>query len=322
MVAGGRDAKRAKKQAYFDRVVELFQTYSKVILVQADNVGSNQMQMIRAALRGEATLLMGKNSMIRRAMRSIAEENPKIDDLLPYIVGNVGLVFTNENAADVRSKIAANRVGAPAKAGAIAPCDVDVPPGPTGMEPGMTSFFQALNIATKIARGQIEIVNPVALIKIGDKVTASQAVLLAKLGIFPFSYGLEATYIYDDGTIFNADVLDLTAEDIGAMISDAARDIGALSLAIDYPTIVSVPHSILNGFKNIMMISLATDYTIKEIAELKELLDNPEALAAAQAAAAAAAPAAGAGGDAGAAAADDGDDSSSSMGGDMFDMFG
>merc|ERR1712065_53650 len=294
--------KRAKKQAYFDRVVELFQTYSKVILVDADNVGSNQMQMIRAALSGEATLLMGKNSMIRRAMRSIAEENPKIDDLLPYIVGNVGLVFTNENAADVRAKIAANRVGAPAKAGAIAPCDVDVPPGPTGMEPGMTSFFQALN-------------------KIGDKVTASQAVLLAKLGIFPFSYGLEATYIYDDGTIFNADVLDLTAEDIGAMISDAARDIGALSLAIDYQTIVSVPHSILNGFKNIMMISLATDYTIKEIAELKELLANPEALAAAQAAAAAAAPAA-SGGDAGADAADDGDDSSSSMGGDMFDMFG
>lgn len=319
MESGGRAAKFAKKAAYYDKVVALFQEYSKVILVDADNVGSSQMQQIRIALRGKATLLMGKNTMIRRALRAIAEEDEKIERILPLIVGNVGLVFTHEEPAEIRALIGANRVGAPAKAGAIAPCDVDVPAGPTGMEPGLTAFFQALNIATKIARGQIEIVADIKLITKGDKVSASEAVLLQKLGIKPFSYGLEAKTIYDDGVVYDAAVLDLTSEDIGAMLANAAKDIGAISLAIDYPTVVSVPHSILNGFKNVMFVSLGSEYTIKEIAELKALLDDPEALAAAQAAAAASGDAANA---AAAAAADSGNDDSSSEMSGMFDMFG
>lgn len=80
--------------------------------------------------------------------------------------------------------------GAPAKAGAIAPCDVTLPPQNTGMGPEKTSFFQALQIPTKIARGTIEILNDVNLIKTGDKVGASEAALLNMLGIMPFSYGL------------------------------------------------------------------------------------------------------------------------------------
>lgn len=41
-------------------------------------------------------------------------------------------------------------VPAPAKMNAIAPLDVVVSAGPTGMEPSQTGFFQVLNIATKI----------------------------------------------------------------------------------------------------------------------------------------------------------------------------
>lgn len=51
--------------------------------------------------------------------------------------------------------------------------------------------LQALGIATKINKGTIEIVSDVHLIKTGDKVGASQATLLSKLGIKPFKYGLQ-----------------------------------------------------------------------------------------------------------------------------------
>lgn len=80
--------------------------------------------------------------------------------------------------------------GAPAKAGAIAPCDVKLPPQNTGMGPEKTSFFQALQIPTKISRGTIEILNEVHLIKEGEKVGASESALLNMLNIQPFSYGL------------------------------------------------------------------------------------------------------------------------------------
>ncbi len=82
-------------------------------------------------------------------------------------------------------------MGAPAKAGALAPIDVFIPASNTGLGPEKTSFFQALSIATKISRGTIEIMSEVHLVKFEEKVGASEAALLQMLKIFPFSYGLK-----------------------------------------------------------------------------------------------------------------------------------
>lgn len=81
----------------------------------------------------------------------------KICRLLPHIVENVGFVFTKEDLTEIRDKLLENRKAAPAKAGALAPIDVKLPPQNTGMGPEKTSFFQALSIPTKISRGTIEI---------------------------------------------------------------------------------------------------------------------------------------------------------------------
>merc|ERR1711908_172541 len=127
--------------------------------------------------------------------------------LLSKIMGNIGFVFTNGDLGKVRELIEDNRVPAPARVGAIAPIDVVVPPGPTDCDPGQTNFFQTLQIATKIVKGRIEITSPVDLLKTGDKVGNSEAVLLKKLGILPFSYGLVIMAIYDNGSVFTPEVL-------------------------------------------------------------------------------------------------------------------
>lgn len=41
-------------------------------------------------------------------------------------------------------------------------------------------------------------------------------------------------------------------------------NVAAVSLAIGYPTAASVPHSIVNGFKNLLAVAVATDITFKE----------------------------------------------------------
>ena len=66
---------------------------------------------------------------------------------------------------------------AAAKAGVIAPCSCTIPKGPTGLDPAQTSFFQALNIATKINKGSIEIINDCTVIKEGAKVRATTRAL-------------------------------------------------------------------------------------------------------------------------------------------------
>ena len=141
------------------------------------------------SLRGNAVVLMGKNTMMRKAIRGHLAQNPKLEQLLPHIVGNVGFVFTKEELVDVRDMLLENKVKAPARAGAIAPLDVTVPAQNTGLGPEKTSFFQALNIPTKITKGTIEIIADVKLIKTGDKVGMSDSTLLnvSKIYIIPFT---------------------------------------------------------------------------------------------------------------------------------------
>ena len=280
-MSGADSTTAAKKQAYFGKLTKFLEAYNKVFIVGVDNVGSNHMQKIRHALRGKAEVLMGKNTMIRKVLRGYIQQNPALEPIIAQVRGNIGFVFVKDDLSEVKKILLANKVAAPAKAGALAPCDVTVPAGNTGLEPTMTSFFQALNIQTKISKGQIEITNNVSLIKEGQKVGSSEAALLQKLDIKPFSYGLSIKTVYDNGTIYDAKVLDLSDEDIVAKFQSGVKNIAALGLQIGYPTVASLPHSIARGFKNILAISLATDYSIKQAEEIKKYLENPGAFAAA-----------------------------------------
>jgi large subunit ribosomal protein LP0 len=259
---------RAKKAAYFEKIDGLLNEHRSILICTVDNVGSNQMHQIRKSLRGEAIVLMGKNTMIRKAVRQVANENTAFEKLLPLIKGNVGLVFTNGDLKSCREKITSNRVQAPAKAGALAPCDVFIPAGNTGMEPGKTSFFQALGVPTKIARGTIEIVSEVHLIKAGEKVGPSEATLLNMLNISPFTYGLSVISVYDDGNVFEPALLDITDDVLLERLQSGIQQIACLSLALKFPTVASVPHVLINTFKDVAAISLATDYVIDQVKEV------------------------------------------------------
>jgi large subunit ribosomal protein LP0 len=285
----GEGKKADRKKSYWTRLVSLLDEYTRVLVVTADNVGSKHMQQIRKAMRGKAVLLMGKNTMIRKAIRDHLEKTPALEGLLPYVKGNIGLVFTNGDLSDIRTKLTELKVQAAAKAGSIAPVDVVVPAGNTNMEPTKTSFFQALSIPTKINRGTIEIINDIHLLTVGNKVSLSQAALLQMLGIRPFQYGLKVTTVYDNGAVYPAAVLDLTDDDILKKFFSGVNNVAALSLQIGFPTVVSVPHSVMNGYKNLIAISVMTDYTFPGAEKIKQLLSDPAAFAAAQAAAAAAA---------------------------------
>uniref|UniRef100_A0A8C6LQ69 Large ribosomal subunit protein uL10 n=1 Tax=Nothobranchius furzeri TaxID=105023 RepID=A0A8C6LQ69_NOTFU len=222
-----REDRATWKSNYFMKIIQLLDDYPKCFIVGADNVGSKQMQTIRLSLRGKAVVLMGKNTMMRKAIRGHLENNPALEKLLPHIKGNVGFVFTKEDLTEVRDLLLANKVPAAARAGAIAPCDVTVPAQNTGLGPEKTSFFQALGITTKISRGTIEI-----------------------LGV---------------------------------------RNIASVCLEIGYPTLASVPHSVINGYKRVLAVAVETDYSFPLADKVKAFLADPSAFAAVAAPVAAAA---------------------------------
>jgi len=273
--------KTANKAGYFDKLKGLLEEYQSIFIVTVDNVSSQQMHEIRHALRGEGVVLMGKNTMVRRAIKGFIADSPEYERLLPHVKGNVGFVFTNGDLKTIRDKILANKVAAPARAGAVAPADVYVPAGNTGMEPGKTSFFQALGVPTKIARGTIEITADLKLVAAGSKVGASEATLLNMLNISPFTYGMGIAQVYDQGNTFPPSVLDISEEQLLKAFSSAITTIACVSLAVNFPTLPSVMHSIVNSYKNVLAVAIATEYSWTEIEELKDRIANPEKFASA-----------------------------------------
>lgn len=274
-----------RKSWYFDRLKDLLDTHSKIFLVECDNVGSNQMAKIRFALRGKATMLMGKNTMMRKVISTYIKDHPghPYEQLLPKVVGNMGFIFTNGDLNDIRSVIEEHRVPAPARVGSIAPVDVKVPPGPTGCDPGQTSFFQVLQVPTKITRGQIEITTEVFLVPKGSKVGSSEAALLQKLNIRPFTYGLVVGSVYDNGSLFDAAVLDITDADMSRKFANACANIAAVSLELGYPTLASLPHSISNAFRALVSVVIegCEKYSFDEADTVKAILADPSAFMAA-----------------------------------------
>jgi len=287
----GREDKATWKANYFTKFVQYMEEYPKCFIVGADNVGSKQMQQIRGSLRGIAVVLMGKNTMMRKAIKGHVENNPALEKILPHVRGNVGFVFTAAELGEVRGKLLENKVRAPARPGAVAPCDVIIPAQNTSLGPEKTSFFQALAIATKISKGTIEIINDVHIVKEGERVGASEATLLNMLNISPFNYGLVIEQVYDSGTIFEPKILDIRPEDLRNTFLAGVRNIAAISLTIGYPNLASAPHSLVNGFKNLLAVAAVSDVTFKEAETVKEYLKDPSKFAAAVAAPAAASPA-------------------------------
>merc|ERR1711881_373991 len=245
--------KAEKKSAFLEKLTGYLNDYGKILLVDADNVTSLQMAQVRQNLRGKAAFLMGKNTMIRRALKGVKATNPAVVAILGKIVGNLGMIFTNEPLDDIVEIVESNKKQSVARSGAIAPCD--------GIVPTQTAFFQALNIATKITKGAIEIINDTQLLTLGQKVGSSEAVLLAKLGIKPFQYGLKIKWIYDNGSLYGADVLKIKTEDLLEYFMQGVGQVTALSLGAGYLSKPALPHFLGDGFKNLLAVTMETDYT-------------------------------------------------------------
>lgn len=282
------ESKKDKKRRIINSLYEAFTKYKQVLVVKLDNVSSNQIQQARVALRQhkKGIMIVGKNTVVSKAISltvKAPKENekgydirkdwyadiPEIGKLDDLMKGKVGLIFSDAPVYEIRPIIEGNRKPAPAKVGTLAPIDVTIPPGPTGMDPAQIGFFHALNMSTKINKGQIEITKEFKVCTAGKKVGNSESVLLQKLNIKPFSYGMEIHRVYDDGTILTPEIFNMDPNEIIKRFHAGANKIAAISLAIGQPNQLSAPHLIVNGFKNIASIALASNLTFKQLDNLQ-----------------------------------------------------
>merc|ERR1719223_2293306 len=230
--------------------------------------------MIRTAIRQQIDILTEEGN---------EQKVQELQELVGAVNGNMGFVFclTDDGLEAARAAIDEFVVPAAAKANSIAPKNVSIPAGPTGLEPSQTSFFQALNIPTKIVKGAIEITNDFQICTTGEKVSLSAQALLAKMNIRPFEYGMKVRSVYQDGSVFDAAVLDISDDVLIGKFMNGVSNMAAFSRELGIPTAAGLPHAIGNAFRNVASLVADIDFTFKEVEEVKQFFKDPSAFAAA-----------------------------------------
>ena len=254
--------------------------------------------MIRKELRAiDAYMIMGKNTLMKASLQAANRKpepedadyearkdsykfNENIEKILGQLKGNTNLIFSNGDLGEVKAVLDGNARPSAAKPGMIAPDDVTVPAGPTGLDPKQTAFFQNLQIQTKIVKAQIDIIAEKQVVFKGDKIGGTEAALLDKLKIYPFEYKMKVTKILQNENLFDA-ALDLSTDILLAKFKKACGIQASISLASGYSTSASAPHTILNGFKNLLAVSLSTGYEFPEATKFISAAKNAPAAGAA-----------------------------------------
>jgi len=273
---------RDRKRNIVNRLCECFTTYKQVVVVQLDNVSTNQIHRARTLLRtGEhkGEMIIGKNTLIKKALKFVTQEpvpgsddyedhckwtqDPKLAVLEQYMVLNIGLIFSEEPYMELREKVEAEKISQPARTGVVAPCDVTIPAGPTGVEVGKIDLFHKLNISCKTVKSAIEVVKEVKIITKGQPVSEGATQMCKLLSIIPFEYSLNFQQVYLDGVILDQSIIEMPLDDIVESFKTFSGYATALSLGANIPNALSVPHFLANGFKTCLAIGSESGYSFK-----------------------------------------------------------
>jgi len=157
----------------------------------------------------------------------------------------------------------------PARTGVIAPCDVTIPEGPTGIEVGKIDLFHKLNISCKTVKSAIEVVKPVKIITKGEKVGEGATQMCKILNIVPFEYALGFKFVYLDGVLFDEAVLEMDLSNLVGTFTKLQSYVTAISVGAGIPNQLSIPHFLKNGFKLLAGIGMESGYEFKQLTDMQ-----------------------------------------------------
>lgn len=282
-----------RKRDIVSRLCEHFGNFRQVIVVQLDNVSTNQIHKAREILRqseNKGEMVIGKNTLIKKALKFKTKEpeptsrdyedhkkwtqDTRLEALEPFMKLNVGLIFSDDSYMELKEKIEAETISMPARTGIIAPCNVVIPAGPTGIEVGKIDLFHKLNISCKTVKSAIEVVKEVKIITKGEKVGEGATQMCKLLGIIPFHYALQFQYVYMEGVILDQSIIEMPLDTVVDKFKEFSGFLTACSLGANIPNALSVPHFLSNGFKQLLAIGSESGYSFKQLEEAQNASAN------------------------------------------------
>jgi large subunit ribosomal protein L10 len=253
------------KKDIFQKLAELIEKYPVVAIADLQKVRSSQIQEIRKKLRGQAEVLVAKNTILKKAASAMGEKKPHINDFAEGVAGSSLLLFTGMNPYALILFLNRNKVRVPAKGGDTATSEIMIPAGNTGLQPGpVISEFGEVKVVTRIEGGSIWVAKDTIVASKGDTISPKLASLLSKLGMKPMEAGLSIVRAFDAGMVLNLDDLLFDLNSYKSNLEEAWRDAIALSVETEYVLPETAPMIIGNAYREALYLANEIEYPTSE----------------------------------------------------------
>jgi large subunit ribosomal protein L10 len=227
------------KREEVGELTDTLESYESVGIVSVAGIPSRQLQNMRRDLHGSAELRVSRNTLLVRALEEVSDG---LEDLTQHVFGQVGVIGTNDNPFGLYKQLEESKTPAPISAGEVAPNDITIPEGDTGVDPGpFVGELQQVGAAARIQDGSIHVTEDSQVLSEGEEVTQDLANVLSELGIEPKEVGLDLRSVYSEGILFDPEDLAIDVDEYRADIETAAAGARNLSINAVYPTSRTAP---------------------------------------------------------------------------------
>ncbi len=253
------------KREETDDLVGFLESYGSIGVVDITGIPSRQLQDMRRELHGTAALRVSRNTLIERAL---SEVDDGLEELAEYVDGQIGLIGTNDNPFGLYQQLEASKTPAPINAGEVAPNDIVIPEGDTGVDPGpFVGELQTVGANARIDGGSIKVVEDSTVLSAGEEVSADLANVLSELGIEPKEVGLDLRGVFSDGVLFSPEELDIDIDEYVADIEAASSAARNLSINAEYPTTRTAPSMLAKAAGEAKSVGLSAAVESPDLAD-------------------------------------------------------
>jgi large subunit ribosomal protein L10 len=241
-------------------------TQNKIIgIADIGGIPAPQLQKMRENLREKASIRAAKNSLIFRALEEADKNTEGIDGLKEGIKGQAAIIATEMNPFILFKEIKATRANAPAKGGEIAPHDIEVKAGDTPFKPGpVVGELQKAGIPAAIQEGKVVIKSDKVVVPAGEKIPADVAQMLTRLEIYPLEIGMKLNIVYQEGSIFKPEVLDIDMDQFLGQLHTASSNAVTLAVETAWTNTATIDLLIKKAYHNAHVLALEKNILTKE----------------------------------------------------------
>lgn len=256
------------KKKEVERLTDLLTNSPVVGVVDIEGIPAYQMQQMRSKLRETMNIIVSRNTLIEKSLKNAEKEREGIENLNDHLQGQTALVTTYLNPFKLFRRMEATKTKAPARGGETAPEDIKVEKGETPFKPGpIVGDLQKAGIPASIQGGKVVINKNKTVVKEGEKISQELATMLRRLGIQPITVGLDLRVVFEEGTLFDKEILDVDVSEYVKMIKNGALSAFNLSLNAGYPTLQNVKTMFMKASRDAFSLAinsnLITNKTIK-----------------------------------------------------------